>query len=463
MSKKIAVFATGIIALFLTSRCFAQDTPVKPLSLQECIHIAFESNPDVTAAQERIEQARAAVQQAQSGFYPRLSLGETFMRTDYAPMVFTYQLAQGNLTGNFPTPPPAGFDPFAQFNNPGPLSNWNTQLLLQWPLFQGGMTFYGNRAAVARLQASEMQKGAVYNDLGFAVASAFYQILKTEQSIRITEESVGQIRKHLEIAQARYENEAALKSDVLRVSVNLAEAENQLTIARHNLERAKAQLNLVLGRPVNSPLLLRSDEPVIPLTGEAEPLEQLMAAARENRPEIEGMERNIRALDQSIESAKAGYYPQVNAFAHYDIDSEDFSDTNDSWTVGIGVNVSLFDGFLTRSNVSSARARLREAQAKYERLVLQVEMDVKDAYLARSEALSRLNVLQESVTEAEENLRIISDRYAEGMALVTDLLNSEVALTNARLQHLSAQYEYQVAAAALERAVGRLAGQGKNE
>jgi outer membrane protein TolC len=451
------VFCALLLALH-SAVSFGEELP-QPLTLEECVRTAFASSPDVLAAQERIEQARAAVMQAQAGFYPRLSLGETFARTNYAPMVFTYSLAQGNLSGSFPTSPPPGFDPFGQFNNPPPLNDWNTQLLLQWPLFQGGRTFYGNRAAIARLRASEMQIQAVYNDLQFAVISAFFGILMADQSIGIAEESTRRIQEQLDIAQARYENEVALKSDVLRVAVSLAEAENQLAIARHNLERAKSQLNLVMGRAVDSHLELAAQEsmPMPEAAAEVESMEQLIEAAKRQRPEIEAMQRNIVSLEQTVRTARAAYFPQVNAFAHYDIDTEDFSDTNDSWTIGVGANLSLFDGFLTRSAVQSARAQLREAQAQYERLLLQVEMDVKNAYLARSEALSRLSVLEQSVAEAEESQRIISDRYSEGMALVTDLLNSEVALTNVRLQTLSARYEYQVSSAALERATGGLA------
>ncbi|RJP22867.1 MAG: TolC family protein [Candidatus Abyssobacteria bacterium SURF_5] len=444
--------------LSLSSGSFAQEVVQQPLTLEESIRNAFASNPDVTVAQERIEQARAAVKQAQAGFYPKLSISENFARTDYAPMVFTYQLAQGNLSGESPAAPPPGFDPFASFNDPDPLSNWNTQLLLRWPLFQGGRTVYSTRAAVDQVEASEAQLISVYNELAYAVSAAFYSILQAEQSIQIAEESARQIRQQLDVATARFENEVALKSDVLRVAVRLAEAENQLVIARHNLERAKSQLNLAMGRNVNTPVVLAPLE--APPPAETLPLEVLMERAKETRPDITAAEHNVLALEQLIGAAKADYYPQVNAFAHYDVDTEDFSDTSDSWMVGVGVSLSLFDGFLTRSNVQQRRAQLREAQAQRDKLVLHVENDVKSAYLARSEALLRLDVLQEIIAEAEENLRIVSERYSEGMALVTDLLDAEVALTNARLQRLAAQYQYRIAAAALERAIGGFAAGG---
>lgn len=135
------------------------------------------------------------------------------------------------------------------------------------------------------------------------------------------------------------------------------------------------------------------------------------------------------------------------------IDTEDFSDSNDSWTIGLGANLSIFDGFLRRSAVRSARAQVREAEARKQQLLLRIEMEVKDAYLAKSEAATRLEVLEQSVAEAEETLRIVSERYAEGVALMTELLDAEVALTNARLRHLSAHYDYLVAVSALERAV----------
>ncbi|GAB4338898.1 MAG: TolC family protein [Candidatus Abyssubacteria bacterium] len=430
----------------------------RPLTLSDCVEIALASSPDVVAAQERIEQARAAVGQAQAGFYPRLSLAENFTRTDFAPMVFFNQLAQGELSGDSPSAPPPGFDPFAQFNDPGPLSNWNTQLLLQWPLFQGGKTYYGTRAARASLDAAHTELESVHNDLRFAVTSAYYQILQADTSINIVEESVRQIRKHLEIAQARYETEAALKSDVLRVEVSLAEAEENLAIARHNLERAKSQLNLAMGRPVNTHFALapapESPPPDDPLSDTT--LQELTQMALEMRPELEAMEKNTLALEHSVEAAKAEYFPHINVFAHYDIDTEDFSDSNDSWTIGVGADISIFDGFLTRSNVERARAELRETEARRERLRLAIEMEVKNAYLAKSEATTRLEVLQQAVAEADETLRIVAERYAEGAALITELLDAQVALTNARLRRLSAKHQYFIASAALERAVGKI-------
>ncbi len=428
-----------------------------PLSLRDCIQIAVRSSPDLAAARERINQAQAAVEEAQSGFYPRLSIGEAFTRTNFAPMVFSNQLAQSNLSGDFPMPPPAGFDPFAQFNDPGPLSNWHTQLHVEWPVFQGGKTYYGNRAALASLDATQTALRTIHNELAFGVSAAYYQILKAEQSIRISEESVRQIRAQLDAAQARYENEVALKSDVLRIAVRLAEAEEALAIARHNLERAKSRLNLAMGQPVNQRLeLVGAPPPLLPETGADEALDELMEAARRTRPEVEGMDSNLLALENAVSAAQADYYPQLKAFAHYDVDTEDFGEATDSWTIGLGANLSIFDGFLTRSRVRKTRAQLSETEARKQKLLLEIELQVKNAYLAKSEAATRLDVLEQSVAEAEETLRIVADRYEEGLVLVTELLDAEVALTNARLSRLSAGYDYLIASAALERAIGRI-------
>jgi len=164
---------------------------------------------------------------------------------------------------------------------------------------------------------------------------------------------------------ARLENDVALRSDVLRVEVRLAEAEEALEIARNNLERAESRLNLAMGQSITDPLLLAGGEVTesFPRHGDAS-LEELIGQAHRDRPDIEAIDRSIEALEYAVRAAKADYYPHVNAFAHYDVDSEDFSDSNDSWTIGIGASLSIFDGFLTRSNVRSSQAQLREAEAR---------------------------------------------------------------------------------------------------
>lgn len=461
--RTVLIFTPLLFCLFcLPLSLFAQEAaPSQPLSLRACLDIALASSPDVVVAQERIEQARAAAKQAQAGFYPRLSIGETFTRSDFSPLVFSNQLAQGRLSGDFPSTPPPGFDPFEQFNDPGPLSNWNTQILLRWSLFQGGRTYYSSRAAVAQLSATELVLRTVRNNLAYAVSAAYYEILRADTSIEIAEESGRRIRSHLELANARFENEVALRSDVLQVSVRLAETEEALEIARHNLERAKSQLNLVMGRPVSAVLQLAHEQALIePPAGASETLDELTKSARRLRSEIEGMNRTIAALENSASAAKAGYYPHIDAFAHYDIDTEDFSGSGESWTVGVGASLSIFDGFMTRSAIQTAQAELREAEAQKRRLMLQIDMEVKNAYLAISEAGRRLEVLRDSAAEAEETLRIVSERYTEGLAIVTELIDVEVALTNVRLRLLSARYDYYIAVAALDRAVGRIIEEG---
>ena len=440
---------------FISVPAFGQEISVEtPITLIDCIETALASSPDVIVAQERVEQAIAASEQAKSGFYPRLSVRETFTRSDFAPMVFSNQLAQGRLSGDFSSMPLSG-DPFGQFNDPGPLSNWNTQLLLQWPLFQGGQTRYESRAAFDRLGAAELGLDTVRNNLTYAVSAAFYEILRAGASIEIAGESVRQIRSHLNLAEVRFENEVALRSDVLQVSVRLAEAEEALEIANHNLERAKSQLNLVMGRPIESIFHLADGQAAIELSQTTpETLDVLTTSARRLRPEIKAMNLSIAALENSANAARAGYYPQIDAFAHYDIDSEDFSEGEESWTVGIGASLSIFDGFMTRSAVRTAQAKLREAEAQKQRLMLRIDMEVKNAYLAKSEASRRLAVLRDSELEAEETLRIVSERYSEGLAIVTELIDAEVALTNVRLRLLSAKYDHHIAVAALDRAAG---------
>jgi outer membrane protein TolC len=458
----VSVSAILLIFLLGASPCLLaqEESASRQFTLEDCIDISLASSPGVIAAQERTEQARAAIGRARAGFYPRLSIQETFVRSAYAPTVFSNQLAQGELSGAFP---PAGADPFGQFNDPGALSNWNSRILLEWPVYRGGQNTYGTRAASARLNASELALEAIHNNLVFSVSSAYYEILKSRNSIALAEESIRRLQAHLDIAQARLENDIALKSDVLRVEVRLAEAEETLEIARHNLERAKSRLNLAMGRSINKPLALAPGE-VAPMkpprTGET--LDELITQAHRRRSEIEMADLNIEALENSVRVARAELYPHVDAFAHYDYDTEDFSGGDNSWTVGLGASLSIFDGFLTRSNVRSAQAKLREAEARKKLMTLHIEMQVKNSYLARSEAAARMDVLKDGISEAEEALRIVSERYSEGLAIVTDLLDAEVALTNTRLRLVSARHDYMIADAGVERAVGLIPG-GESE
>jgi len=177
----------------------------------------------------------------------------------------------------------------------------------------------------------------------------------------------------------------------------------------------------------------------------------------QRRPEVSELANRRLAAQQDIRAAEAGKYPTVDLVGDYDVfTAGDFGKSKDTFFVGVVARLTLFDAGRTSSEVRQAEARLRELLAREQRLALDIELAVRRAYLQLSDARQRLQVAKRAVTQAEESLREIEVRYRGQTATITQLIDAQVALSNARVRRTTAQAEVEVARAALEQATGRL-------
>ena len=124
--------------------------------------------------------------------------------------------------------------------------------------------------------------------------------------------------------------------------------------------------------------------------------------------------------------------------------------------VAVFASMNLFDGHRTKTEVERAKARMRELQAKFQRLLLDIELDVRQAYLFLNDSEARLQVASRAIAQADETVREIESRYRGQVATITQLVNAQVAATNARIRLANASADVEIARAALERATGQL-------
>jgi outer membrane protein len=211
----------------------------------------------------------------------------------------------------------------------------------------------------------------------------------------------------------------------------------------------------VVGAPAYSRELPDSI-PKAPWSDHIDDVEAAIAAATSERAEIGAMASQRHAAAENVLVAEAGKRMGIDVVADYDVFTGDFRRGNDSFFAGVVFQLSLFAGGRTRMDVARAAARVRELQARERRLMLDIELDVRRAYLQLQDAQERLNVATQAIEQARESQREIEVRYRGQTATITRLIDAQVALSNARVRRATAQAEIEIARAALERAIGRL-------
>jgi outer membrane protein TolC len=435
----------------------ADAMPGEELSLTDAIGLASAANPDVKSALERTRIAEAVLANARAQFYPTLTAIQEYQVSDNPLREFSYLLSQGVV------------DPNQLFPLPDVRDNFHTQLHLQEDLYTGGLRRARARAAEADSEAAHYSLAAVRNQLVFQVAESYYRVFQARALVGVRRETVALLESQLKVVQSRFAANTAVKSDVLRVEVRLAESRENLITATNAFELAKAVLENVLGtriggRPLPQQLpaapwseqIDRKAAALAAVLGSPEAVEGAVDEAVQQRPEMKETASLRAAAEHQVRAAQSAKYPTVGVVGDFDLNAQDLRKGDASYFFGIALSLNLFDGHRTQTSVRQAEARVREISARSERVKLDIELDVRRAYLQLKDARERLKVTASTLAYAEENLRQVEARFRRETATTTELLDAQVVLSDARVRSISTAADVEIARASLERALGRL-------
>jgi len=403
-----------------------------PWTLERALEYALSHNPDVRLAQQRMAAAQAGLEQADSVFWPRLQVQSSYTRTDNPMLAFGDILNQRS------------FSPSLAFNNIPDVDNFNARGIVTVPLYAGGRNLAERKAAVAHSEAARQENEAVRNALGFDVSRAFHTVLKTRQFILATEAAVRSFEANLAVAQKRLDGGSLLKSDVLDIEVRLAQAKEDLVRARNASMLAQRALRNLLGIE-DTGFTVADSAPVVSAPGPAD---------AGQRPELAAARERERAAEAQVRSAKSGYQPRVSAFGSLDYDYGWVTGgEGKSYTAGVLAQWDLWDGFSTRAKVREATANLESAREEQRKLQLALDFEVEQARLNLNAATERLAVSGRTVEQASESATLTRNRFEQGLALTTQLIDSESALVSARVRRAEAEADQAIAIAALRKAL----------
>ena len=414
------------------------------LSLEGAIHMALSENPRIAAAQSQLEASGARITQARSSLLPQLNFSENFSRTNSPTGVFSAKLNQGEFTQQ-------DFD-LHRLNSPNSRNNFASVFSVTLPVFNGGQNWIALSQAQIDHQATQMASFQTRQQVLAQTVTSYMGVLLARKNLTVVEEALATAQAHLDLVSSRLRSGLVVKSDLLRAEVRVAELEQEKLQARSHLEISLALLNATMGLEVNRTFCLTTPlERGSKLRGS---LTDWIDKAMEHRPDLTQLKLQEMMTAKEVSKSKAAHLPSVHLVGNYEINSEDFSGTNDNYTVGAMLRVNLFSGYNLQSRISEANARLRQVRAARQQLALAVAVQVKQAFLEAGSSWHRIEVAQGAVGQAEEGLRIVRNRYENGLYTIVNLLDAELALQQARTNYFRALYDYKVATTQLALAAG---------
>ena len=431
-SKRLLLLSAAL-TLFMSQSAFAGETV--ELNLEDAMQRAFNTNPAITIAGYERDSARASYNAARNSRWISISGTHSTQRSGYDD----YHQVKNNITGILSLSKEIGN---AHANS----------LTASMPIFTGGKLNGTIKQAKAGYLISEQGMQKAYNDMRSTVTNGYFDMLQADNMQKLGRESVDRLADHLKNVEAQYEVGVVAKVDVLRSQVELANAKQSLIKAENAYQIAEANLNKIVGLPMDTQLKLDN---ILVYTPYDNDMQYCLDYAAKHRPELEQAKQQVEAAKGALRVAISGHMPQVAATASQSWkDSNWPGDENGNWGVGVTVSMNIFDSGVTVSKIHGAEADLAKAHETYRDTVDAVNLDVRSNYLNLREAEKRIDTTKLAVSQAEEDYRIAQLRYMNGVGTNTDVLDAQVALTDAKTNYLQAMYDYNTCKTNLETAIG---------
>lgn len=436
-SRTILLFLFLSLGVFLTST-FAQE--VRKLSLDESIQIGLQNSETIHSSQMKVNYAEARLSEVNTFLLPSLKLNASYTRlSEIEPFVLA--------------------TPFGTFDiSPSIVNNYNVKLSLQQPLFTGFKLLSTSHIADYNYQAQKQFYTRDEQQLILDIKNAYWNLFKAIKVKSAVDENVSLIQAHLNDTKNFFDQGIATKNDLLKVQVQLAEAQLRQIDAKNGVELAKNNLNNVIGLPLSLNIEVQTD---VTINDETSPdLEKLIEESMQNRPELKAMDFQLKAGESGITLAESNWYPQIYLTGNYYYSrpnprifpSED--KFNGTWDVGVGLSWDIWNWLSTSDQTDEAEAQYEQVKDSYKSLKDGVTLEVTQNYLNLLKAKEKVITANQSVAQAEENYRVTDDKFKQGLTLNSELLDAEVALVQAKTNYAQSIVDYELAKAQIERSTG---------
>jgi outer membrane protein TolC len=417
--------------------------PDEPLSLERAMELANENNEQIGLQGENYVQALIAKSRALSNYLPTVSLSPSFT-IQQAP-------GQGAISGSAITVPPQ-----VAASSGGFVIRGDT-----WQRFEAPVTAAENLSFVTypSVQSSEQtitQEKQLLLDtqatLLLSVAQAYYQVVLSEEQVRVLEDSLKLQQARLVDVESRFQNHLALALEVSQTRAQVASTESSLTQSLSDVRNGRHMLAFLIGvKELEGPVV---DEVVIP--EHLPTADEFRAAALANRQDLQAADAAVRAAKYSVDAAIAQYYPSVSINVAGFLYREYFSDAS-KWDAILIANIPIFSAGVIEADVRQAWSKLRQAALYESELRRQIDRDVQVAYDNLVTSQQELVDLKQEVQAASDSLNQSQELLKNQLAIPLDVLTAQNTLLTAQLSYSSEDFSRSVFYLDLLRISGQLA------
>jgi outer membrane protein TolC len=411
-----------------------------PLTLDRAVELALVESLRVKAAQADSRTMESMRREAQAPFWPQFSANGYFANQNMAPNVYTS--AGNTMARNYQV---FGSDQNRDGNFTG-----------MYSLFAGGRDYYTYRAAARRADAGrEMLRGTEV-DVAMQARLDYIAAVRETENLQVLVDLLRNIDERLRVTREQFEAGRVPRYYVLRDEAERANVLQMQAMTQSRADLALVALKTTLGIDLASAITLSERLEYVPVTLS---VDEGIREASESQPELKATIKQREAAEAEVRAAYGNYFPQVSLSYMYDwlwTKNQNDPRSSDGYSVGVVVTLPLFDGLMRENALKTAKSKLERAIQAEGLVRQQIAKDVNQAALMLTAADKGVAAGRTGLELAEEDFRVVRERFESGRGIQVEVLDAQVALTRARFNIVNALAEYHSAQAMWLRAIGRV-------
>lgn len=408
----------------------------KTLTLDEAVQLGIRNSKNLKIDAAKIEEATADLLEAKNRQLPELKVSGSYL---YLPLKPTVNIKLPGVAGGGPEVHQVAFG----------------SANLSVPIYSGGRIKYGIESAKYLVEASKLNTENDKTAIAYNVAQAYNNLFKANQAIRVLEENLSASQKRDETFLKLENNGVIARNDRLKANLQTSNIELQLLEAKNNYNIANINMDLLLGLPESTEIEV--DQNYIEEGEEVRPVDFYLTTAQENRRDLQALEQQRKAAALGTKSARAENLPSIAFTGGYvAADIPKFLTVYNAVNVGVGISYNLSNIWKENSSLRQSQARETQLAATNELLNDNIKLEVNREYQNTDYSKKRIAVFEKSAEQANENYRITKNKYDNGLATMTELLDADAAQIAANVGVINAKADAALAYRKLLQTTGTL-------
>jgi outer membrane protein len=430
------------ICVLLATASVAQE--VRTITLKDAIDLGYTNSKQLAISKAKVQEAQAKLDQAKDRALPEVSVSGMYMHLN-TPTITSAGSSDGGSSG--------GESPMAAFSNLHDLGL--VQVSSSMPIYNG-LKIRNTKIMNEYLsEAARYDEQTTKSEVSLNTIKAIYQYYELLESRKVIEENLRHEKQLVEEFKQKEVQGLLARNDRLKTELQANRVELALTEVNHTVELAAYNLNILLGLPESTAIQL--DTVGMFSIKPTDSWDSYLSAGLSNRSEIKSAGLQVKASETNYKIAKSSRYPTVGISAGYvNAYIPNVFNVTNALNAGVSVKYNITGAFHATHGIREARARAEQATSSQLMQEDAIRVQVRGKYLHYLEMQDKLVINYKSIEQAEENFQISDSKYNQGLMILSDYLDADVARLRSRIDYTTNRAETMIAYYELQESIGAL-------